>query len=283
MAGAKPATAMDNLAATPRVPRANTESAAPVVDTGNVQATPQAEAALVNAVNVASAVKQIAPQRVTRSSRTDVEHATAAASSELAVDGPSGTARKPATAANTTATMLSVTHRIGSGWARPIATAPIAAAAAMTPPVMTWPVACVTTPDHANAVAPSTAAHRHAAVAATRVGARPGSAVSITACHGSSWIHSGAGVAVVVSNSSSPSRIALSCRLVASSSRCRPTRDRCHCRSSSAATVPRWTRSTIEGSSRPTGVSLGSARSTVCGPCATDSRHSGSGIASPPV
>ena len=137
MAGAKPATAMDNLAATPRVPRDNTESAAPVVDTGNVQATPQAEAALVNAVNVASAVKQIAPQRVTRSSRTDVEHATAAASNELAVDGPPGTARKPATAANTTAMTLSVTQRIGSGWARRMATAPIAAAAAMTPPVMT--------------------------------------------------------------------------------------------------------------------------------------------------
>jgi hypothetical protein len=82
----------------------------------------------------------------------------------------------------------------------------------MTPPVMTWPVACVTTPDHANAVAPSTAADRHAAVAVTRVGVRPVSAVSITACHGSSWIHTGAGVAVVVSNSSSPSRIALSCR-----------------------------------------------------------------------
>ena len=128
MAGAKPATAMDNLAATPRAPRASTESAAPVVDTGNVQATPQAEAALVNAVNVARAVKQIAPQRVTRSSRIDVEHATAAASNELAVDGPPGTARKPATAANTTAMTLSVTQRIGSGWARRMATAPIAAA-----------------------------------------------------------------------------------------------------------------------------------------------------------
>ena len=71
MAGAKPAAAMDNLAATPRAPRDSAESAAPVVETGNVQATPQADAALVNAVNVASAVKQIAPQRVTRSSRTD--------------------------------------------------------------------------------------------------------------------------------------------------------------------------------------------------------------------
>ncbi len=47
-------------------------------------------------------------------------------------------------------------------------------------------------------------------------------------CHGSPWIHTGEGVAVVVSSNSSPSRIALSCKLVAASSRSWPTRDRCH-------------------------------------------------------
>jgi hypothetical protein len=52
MAGAKPATAMDNLAATPRVPRDNTESAAPSWN-GQRRVTPQAEA-IVNAVNVAA-------------------------------------------------------------------------------------------------------------------------------------------------------------------------------------------------------------------------------------
>ena len=137
MTGAKPAAAMDNLADTPRAPRDSAESAAPVVATGNVQATPQANAALVKAVNVAKAVKQTAPQRVMRSSRIEIEHATAAASSELAVDGPAGTARNPAAAANTTAMTLSVMQRIGSGWARRMATAPIAAADAMVPPVMT--------------------------------------------------------------------------------------------------------------------------------------------------
>src|ERR1700754_2919310 len=123
MAGARPAAAMDSLAATPRVPSDNTESAAPVVATGTIQATPQADAALVTAPNVASAVKQIAPQRVTRSSRVETAHATAAASNALAVDGAAGTARKPAAAANTTAMTLSVTHRIASGWARRTATA----------------------------------------------------------------------------------------------------------------------------------------------------------------
>src|SRR4051812_49828191 len=103
MAGARPATAMDNLAAAPRAPTDSVESAAPIVETGNVQATPHADATLVNAVNVGKAVKQIAPQRVTRSSRTDVEHATAAASNALAGDGPAGTARKPGAAGETTA------------------------------------------------------------------------------------------------------------------------------------------------------------------------------------
>src|SRR5215208_5826532 len=116
MAGANPAAAMDNRGATPRVPRETAESAAPVVETDNDQATPQADAALAMAVNVANAIKQIAPQWVTRSSRVDIEQATAAASNELAVDGPPGTARKPPAAANTTAMMLSATQRIGSAW-----------------------------------------------------------------------------------------------------------------------------------------------------------------------
>jgi hypothetical protein len=59
MEGVKPAAAMDNLAATPRVPRDSTESTAPVVATGNVQATRQAAAEPVKAVNVVRAVKQI--------------------------------------------------------------------------------------------------------------------------------------------------------------------------------------------------------------------------------
>jgi hypothetical protein len=137
MTGAKPAAAMDNLAAMARVPKDSAESAAPVVATGNVQATPQVDAALVKAVNVATAVKHTSPQPVRRSSRTEVEHATAAASNKLAVDGPAGTARKPAAAANTTAMTLAATQRIGSGWARRTATAPIAVAVAMAPPVIT--------------------------------------------------------------------------------------------------------------------------------------------------
>jgi hypothetical protein len=64
IAGVKPAAAMDNLAATPRVPRDDVASAAPIVVTDNIQATAQADAALVRAANVASAEKQIAPQRV---------------------------------------------------------------------------------------------------------------------------------------------------------------------------------------------------------------------------
>jgi hypothetical protein len=115
MSGAKPAAAIDNLADTARMPKDSTDSAAPVVEIGNVQATPQAEAALVKPLNIASAVKQTAPQRTTRSSRIEIEHPTAEASNELAVDGPAGTARKPAAEANTMAMTLSVTHKIGSG------------------------------------------------------------------------------------------------------------------------------------------------------------------------
>src|SRR3954468_317174 len=171
MAGARSATAMDNLAAAPRAPTDSVESAAPIVETGNVQATPHADATLVNAVNVAKAVKQIAPQRVTRSSRTDVEHATAAASNALAGDGPAGTARKPVAAENTTAMTPNVTQKIGSGCARRIATAPTADATAMPPLVITWPVAWVTMPDHINTAAPSADVLRHAAVVVNRRGA----------------------------------------------------------------------------------------------------------------
>src|SRR5215213_6213593 len=110
MAGAKPAAAIDNRAAVPRMPRESAERVAPVVEMGSVQATPQAKAAPVKDVDVASAVRQIAPQRLTRSISVDIEQAAAAASNELAVDGPAGTARKPAAAANTTAVMLSVTE-----------------------------------------------------------------------------------------------------------------------------------------------------------------------------
>src|SRR5262245_19825929 len=105
---------MDNLAATPRMPRDNVTSVAPIVVTDNIRATAQADAALVRAANVASAVKGTAPQRVMRSSRTDVEHATAAASKEPAVDGPPGTAKKPAIAAKTTAMTLNATQTVES-------------------------------------------------------------------------------------------------------------------------------------------------------------------------
>src|SRR5262245_57599593 len=88
IAGANPAAAIDNLAATPRVARDRVASTAPIVVMGDIQPTAQADAALVKADSVASAVKQIAPQRVIRRSRNDVEHATAAPSKELAVDGP---------------------------------------------------------------------------------------------------------------------------------------------------------------------------------------------------
>ena len=104
---------MASLAARPRVPSDRTASAAPVVPSGSVHATPHAEAAHVNAATVASAVKQIAPQRMRRSSTIDAVNATAVASSELAVDGPPGTARNAATAANMTAMTLSVTQSIG--------------------------------------------------------------------------------------------------------------------------------------------------------------------------
>ena len=139
-----------------------------------LHATPQAEAALVNAVSVARAVKQVAPQPVMRNNRIDVEHAAAAASNEFGVDGPPGTARKPATATNMTAMTHSVTQRIGSGWARRMTIAPAAAAAAMPPPVMTSAAPWVTTPDQSNAAAPSTAVHRHAAIAVNRAGTRVG-------------------------------------------------------------------------------------------------------------
>src|SRR5689334_17335474 len=115
MTGANPAAAMDSRAAIPRAASASTESAAPTVKIGKVHPTPQANDALVNPVNAASAVKQTAPQPVTRSNSTDVGHATAAPSNELAADGPRGSARKPPAAANTTALLLSATQRIGSG------------------------------------------------------------------------------------------------------------------------------------------------------------------------
>ena len=219
------------------------------------------------AVSVARAVKQVAPQPVMRNNRIDVEHAAAAASNEFGVDGPPGTARKAATATNMTAMTHSVTQRIRSGWARRTTIAPTAAAAAMPPAVMTSAAPWVTTPDQSNAAAPSTAVHRHAAIAVNRAGTRSASAASITVCHASPRVHCGAGAAAVISNNSSPSRIALSYRLVASSSCSCPTRDRYHCRPSTAATGPRWTRSTIDGSSAPMSVSLGSARSTESGPC----------------
>src|SRR6478752_4452140 len=210
MAGAEPANAMDNLAPAPSAPKASTVSAAPVVDAGNVHATPQAEAALVYALSVARAVKQIAPQPVMRNNRIDVEHAAAAARKELGVDGPPGTARKPATATNMTAMTHSVTKRIGSGWARRMTIAPAAAAVAMPPPVMTSAAPWVTTPDQSNAAAPSTAVHRHAAIAANRAGTRSASTVSIAVCHASLRVHCSTGAGAVVSNNSSPSRIALS-------------------------------------------------------------------------
>src|SRR3954447_24802118 len=106
---------MTNRAARPRVASDSTASAAPVVRMGNVTATPHTEAAHVNADSVARAVKQIAAQRMRRSRTVDTVNATATASSRLAIDGPPGTARKPATAANTTAMTLSVTQRAGSG------------------------------------------------------------------------------------------------------------------------------------------------------------------------
>src|SRR5215212_8524249 len=116
MAGAKPAIAMDNRGARPRAPRDSAASVAPAVETGKDKATAPVDATLANAVNVACAVNQVAPLWPTRSSRIDIEQATAAASSELAADGPPGTARKPAAAANPTAMMLNVTPKVGSGW-----------------------------------------------------------------------------------------------------------------------------------------------------------------------
>ena len=81
------------------------------------------------------------------------------------------------------------------------------------PAATTWRIAWVAMPDHTNADAPSSAAAAPAAIAAAQVGASPLSAVSMTARHGSSGTNTGAGIDVVVSNNTSPSRTALSCRL----------------------------------------------------------------------
>src|SRR5262249_22177158 len=138
-------------------------STAPTVVTGRVHATPHAEDAAVRPADVASAIKQIAPPRVKRSSSSDIEHATDAASMEFAVDGSPGTARNPAAAPNTTAMTLSVSTGIPC-CARRTATAPTAAVTAMVAAVTTWPTACVMIPDHTSAAAPRTAELRHAAL-----------------------------------------------------------------------------------------------------------------------
>ncbi len=137
MAGVKPAAAIDSLADTPRTPRDSAASAAPVVATGNVQATPQARRHTRQGGECCQRRQtDCAAAGDAKQQRSTSEHATAVASNALAVDGPPGTARKPAAAANTTAMTLSVTQRIGSGWARRTATAPIAAADAMAAPVI---------------------------------------------------------------------------------------------------------------------------------------------------
>ena len=169
--GASPAAAIDSLAARPSTARERTTSAAPAASTGTVQTTPTAAVTAASAAQVAIAVKHVVPQPVRRCRTIAVAKPAVAASNPLAADGPAGTARKPTTAAYTTAITLSATHGNGS-WARREATAPTAAAVATRAPVTMWPYPRVISPDHDSADAPIPAAHSNAVTATIR-GARP--------------------------------------------------------------------------------------------------------------
>ena len=138
---------IDNFAATLSVARAAVVSSAPATRADIVHATPQAETVAVSVDMLARAVKHAVPQSVTRSSTIDAVMAAAAARHRLAADGPAGTARKPATAVNTTAAMESTKHGSGSGWVRRRTTAATAAADAITAAVTALPTAPETMPD----------------------------------------------------------------------------------------------------------------------------------------
>ena len=76
------------------------------------------------------AVKHVVPRDVTWSNTIDTAEQTAAARKRFGGAGPSGTARKPVTAANAEAVMPRVNDGSGSGSTRPATIDPTVAATA---------------------------------------------------------------------------------------------------------------------------------------------------------
>ncbi len=256
---------IDSRAARPSTVSERTTSRAPAASTGIIHATQIAAVAAASAAHVATAVKHVVPQRVRRSRTIAVDNAAVAASRPLAADGPAGTARKPTKAAYTAATTLSAAHGNVS-LARRWATAPTAAAAATSAPVTRWPYPRVVSPDHHSAAAPMPAAHNIAATAMIRgAGPRWLSMASATMRCGSCQTHRSAGASPALSTRRSPSRTLFSFNVIDSSSRDPPIRASRH-RPTGAGSVSRRTRSTIDGTRRPTSASLGRARSTADDP-----------------
>ena len=255
-----------------------------------VHTTPQTETVAASVDRLAPAVKHAVPQSVTRSSTIDAVVAAAAARHRLAADGPAGTARKPPTAVNTTAAMESTKHGSGSRWVRRRTTAATAAADANTADVTALPNAPEATPERSSVNPPAPTAHRQAAAPMIRAACSPSPCgeVLATAPAGSARTGSAAGMAVVESNSSSPSRTSHSHNVIESSRDDPPTRDRRQLRAAASVgqSPSRWTMSTIDGSSRATGVRVGRARSTATSRspwvACTDTRRRSSATTSPP-